>query len=183
MPRRRRQRGAAGHGAQAETSEMPMVEIFGGIFALLLVLFLLMNLLSQANVVERLEAAAEEGLYRVGWGASGAGYVVLVFPQELRLVETGDTVPAEAVCRPESPFVGYARRIYQAERQQIIFAVLEGGVGTLAEARGCLLRILPGREIAIGWIIATDELLKSVALGDIPPFISTALGDTPPLQQ
>ena len=175
MPRPTRQRGAAGDGEQSSTSEMPMVEIFGGIFALLLVLFLLMNLLSQASVAERLEQAADEGLYRVGWGQNGAGYVVLAFPEEIRIVETGATVAAEDVCEPESAFVAYARRTYQAERQQLIFAVLEGGVATLAAARACMIRVLPGRELAIGWIIATDELLKSVALDDIPPFIRKAL--------
>ena len=122
-----------------------MVEIFGGIFALLLVLFLLMNLLSQAALVERLETASEEGLYRVGWGASGEGYVVLAFPSELRIVETGEAVSAGSVSAgPDSPFVPYVRRVYQADRQQIVFAILEDGVGTMAEARNCIMRVLAG---------------------------------------
>jgi len=65
------------HADDQEANGAPMVEIFGGIFALLLVLFLLMNLFSQAALIERLEVASDEGLYRVGWGASGAGFVVL----------------------------------------------------------------------------------------------------------
>ena len=157
-----------------------MVEIFGGIFALLLVLFLLMNLLSQAALVERLETASEEGLYRVGWGSSGEGYVVLAFPSELRIVETGQAISTGAICRPGSPFVPYVRRVYQADRQQIVFAILEDGVGTMAEARNCIMRVLPERLLSIGWIIANDELLKSVSLGDIPAFIRQAVApDTP----
>ena len=152
-----------------------MVEIFGGIFALLLVLFLLMNLFSTAALVERLEAASDEGLYRVGWGASGSGFVVLAFPNELRVVETGDTVAAGEICAPASPFVSYARRVYQADGQQIIFAILEGGVPTMAEARGCMMRIMPERALAIGWIIANNELLKSVSLGDIPAYVKQAV--------
>ena len=152
-----------------------MVEIFGGIFALLLVLFLLMNLLSQAALVERLETASEEGLYRVGWGASGEGYVVLAFPAELRIVETGAAVSAGRICQPDSPFVAYVRRVYQADRQQIVFAILEDGVGTMAQARNCIMRVLPDRLLSIGWIIANDELLKSVSLGDIPAFIRRAV--------
>ena len=148
-----------------------MVEIFGGIFALLLVLFLLMNLLSQAALVERLETASEEGLYRVGWGTSGEGYVVLAFPAELRIVETGETVSTTRICRPDSPFVAYVRRVYQGDGQQLVFAVLQDGVGTMAEARNCIMRVLPNRLLSIGWIIANDELLKSVSLGDIPAFI------------
>ncbi len=152
-----------------------MVEIFGGIFALLLVLFLLMNLFSTAALVERLEAASDEGLYRVGWGASGSGFVVLAFPNELRVVETGDTAAAGEICAPASPFVSYARRVYQADGQQIIFAILEGGVPTMAEARGCMMRIMPERALAIGWIIANNELLKSVSLGDIPAYVKQAV--------
>ena len=158
-----------------QDSGTPMVEIFGGIFALLLVLFLIMNLMTQASLVERLEAAKDEGLHRVGWGASGAGFVVLAFPQELRIIETGEVVPAGEICRAGSPFTRYTRRIYQAEQQQLIFAILSGGVGTMAEARNCIMRVLPDRVLSIGWIIANDELLKSVALGDIPAFVQEAV--------
>ncbi len=157
-----------------------MVEIFGGIFALLLVLFLLMNLLSQATIIERLETASDEGLYRVGWGASGSGFVVLAFPSELRIIETGEAVSAGEICRPDSLFVAYARRIYQAQRQQIIFAILENSVATMAEGRNCIARILPQQTLAIGWIIVNDELLKSVSLGDIPAFVKQAVEPASP---
>ena len=159
-----------------------MVEIFGGIFALLLVLFLLMNLFSTAALVERLEAAADEGLHRVGWGPSGAGFVVLAFPSELRIVETGETVPRGEICAPASPFVSYALHVYQADAQQLIFAILEEGVATMAEARNCMMRAMPERTLAIGWIIANDELLKSVSLGDIPAYVQKAVAptDAPP---
>jgi len=159
------------HADDQEANGAPMVEIFGGIFALLLVLFLLMNLFSQAALIERLEVASDEGLYRVGWGASGAGFVVLAFPAELRIVETGDAVAGGDICAPNSPFVPYVRRIYQAERQQIIFAILEGGVPTMAKARNCIMRALPDRELSIGWIVANDELPKSVSLDDIPALV------------
>lgn len=159
----------------------PMVEIFGGIFALLLVLFLLMNLFSTAALVERLEAASDEGLHRVGWGQSGSGFVVLAFPSELRIVETGETVARGEICAPASPFVAYALRVYRADRQQIIFAILEEGVATMAEARNCMMRTMPERALAIGWIIANNELLKSVSLGDIPAYVKQAV--TPASEQ
>ena len=152
-----------------------MIEIFGGIFALMLVLFLIINLLSHNALVERLETASEEGLYRVGWGANGAGFVVITFPQELRVVETAETIPAGAICDPSSPFVSYIRNIYQSKKQQIIFAILENSVSTMAEARNCIMDSLPGQTLAIGWIIANNELLKSVSLNDIPSFIKKAV--------
>lgn len=158
-----------------ESNSAPMVEIFGGLFALLLVLFLIMNLLSQAALVERIEAASDEGLYRVGWEGGGSGYVVLAFPSEVRIVETGEAVGGGRICAPASPFVDYARRIYAGERQQIVFAILEGGVATMAEARNCIRAILPGRELTIGWIVANDELLKSVSLNDIPAYVKEAV--------
>jgi len=158
-----------------ESNSAPMVEIFGGVFALLLVLYLLMNLLTQAAVFERLETAKEEGLYRVGWDAAGSGFVVLAFPAELRIVETGATVARDEICRPDGDFVAYVRRIYRAERQQIVFAILDGGVPTMADARNCIRATLPGRELTIGWIVANNELLKSVSLDDIPAYIRQAV--------
>lgn len=183
VPARSRQRRPAGSvaaGSQDDTNNAPMVEIFGGIFALLLVLFLMMNLLSQAAVAERLEAATEEGLYRVGWGENGSGFVVLAFPSELRIVETNDAVATAEICQPDSPFVRYARQVYQAERQQIIFAILEQSVPTMAAGRNCLMRLWPQRRISIGWIIADNELLKLVSLNDIPSYIRKAVAAPTP---
>jgi len=160
-----------------EENNAPMIEIFGGVFALLLVLFLLMNMFSQAGLQERLEQSTEEGLYKIGWGASGAGFVVLSYPDHLRLIETGETVERGKLCARGSAYIPYARRIYggRGANQQLIFAILEGGVATMAEARNCLRALLPGRRLSIGWIIADNELLKSVAIGDIPPHIQETI--------
>ncbi|MDE0009090.1 MAG: hypothetical protein OXS50_12500, partial [Gammaproteobacteria bacterium] len=87
----------------------------------------------------------------------------------------GEVVRAGDICRAGSPFTRYTRRIYEAQQQQLIFAILSDGVGTMAEARNCIMRVLPDRVLSIGWIIANDELLKSVALGDIPAFVQEAV--------
>ena len=158
-----------------EKNNAPMVEIFGGLFALLMVLFLIFNLFSQASLVERIEASADEGLYKVGWGAHGAGYVVVTFPDELRIIETGESVEKGEICELESPFVQYARKVYQAKKNQLIFTLLEGSVSTMAEARNCMLRIMPDKPLTIGWIMADRELLKAVSLDDIPSYIDKAI--------
>ena len=158
-----------------ESNNAPMVEIFGGVFALLLVLFLIINLFSQAALLERLEEASDSGLYRVGWGASGTGFVVLAFPSEIRIVETGESVANDKLCQLGDPFVAYVRKVYRSEKQQLIFAILEQGVSTMAAAHACMRKALPNRNIAIGWIIANNELLKSVSLNDIPAFIKKAV--------
>ncbi|MGU9977947.1 MAG: hypothetical protein ACNYNY_04625 [Candidatus Oxydemutatoraceae bacterium WSBS_2016_MAG_OTU14] len=153
----------------------PMVEIFGGVFALLLVLFLIITVLSQATLLERLEANSDEGLYKIGWGASGSGYTVITFPSELRIVETNELVVKGEICKPDSPFVRYAQKIYQSKKQQLVFALLEGSVPTMAEARNCMLKIMPNKRLNIGWIIANNELLKSVSLDDIPAYIKRVI--------
>ena len=158
-----------------EENNAPMIEIFGGVFALLLVLFLLMNLFSQGGLLERLEQVTEEGTYKIGWGASGSGYVVVTFPDYLRIIETGATIDKGKICSPQSPFLSYGRRVYGADKQQMIFAILEGSVSTMAEARNCLRALLPSRQVTIGWIVADNELLKSVSIGDIPPHIQTTI--------
>ena len=161
--------------ADQKDNNAPMVEIFGGIFALLLVLFLIINLLSQATLLERIENISDEGLYHIGWGAAGSGYVVLAFPDELRILETGETVAREEICKPKSPFVTYSRKVYAAQKQQLIFTIVENGIPTMAEARNCMLRVIPNRQLNIGWIIANNELLKSVSLDDIPAYIKKVI--------
>lgn len=163
-----------------ERNNAPLVEIFGGLFALLLVLFLLLNQLSRIAAEEqrenRLEEGVDEGLYRVGWGPHGAGYVVIAFPQELHIVQTGSVIRRGQICAPGSPYRDYALQVYNSgPRQQIIFAILEGGVATMAEARGCLIELMPWRPLSVGWLIADNELLKSVSLDDIPYHIKKSL--------
>lgn len=156
---------------EQEKNRAPMVEIFGGVFALLMVLFVLLNVLSQASLMERLESTTSEGNFKIGWGNAGSGYVVITFPDELRIVETGEVVKAGEACAAKGPFPRYVTKVYRRQRQQIIFALLEGSVGMMAEARACLRKMMPNRRITIGWIIANNELLKSVSLDDIPPYI------------
>lgn len=153
----------------------PMVEIFGGVFALLLVLFMIITVLSQATLLERLEASSDEGLYKIGWGSSGSGFTVITFPSELRIVETNQVVEKGKICEPDSDFIKYAFKIYNSQKQQLVFALLEGSVATMAEARNCMLQIMPNRYLTIGWIIANNELLKSVSLDDIPAYIERVI--------
>lgn len=167
-----------------ERNNAPLVEIFGGLFALLLVLFLLLNQLSQIAAEEQSESLQQnqtenrddEGLYKIGWGAYGAGYVVIAFPQELRIVETGQAIAKGRICAANSPFRDYALRTYRSgPQQQVIFALLEGSTATMAEARNCLIELMPHRALTVGWIIADNELLKSVSLKDIPLHIKKTL--------
>ncbi len=161
----------------SERNNAPMIEIFGGVFALLLVLFLLINLFSQASIRERLEEINDGGDYKVSWGARGSGYAIITFPSELRIVETNETVKYDDICKPNDPFVAYAKKIYSQPKQQMIFTITEESVPVMAKARNCIRRALPNRRIAIGWIIAERELLKSVSLNDIPPYISDVIKD------
>ncbi len=161
---------------RAEPSEnnAPMVEIFGGLFALMLVLFLMVNLLSDAAVRERLDQTSENGLYRINWGQSGSGFVVITFPDSLRIVENNTTVPLSRICAPGSPFIDYARRIYNTPKQQIVFTILERSVPAMRIARDCIAEVMGPRPLSIGWIIADREMLKSVSLDDMPPYIEKA---------
>ena len=161
----------------SERNNAPMIEIFGGVFALLLVLFLLINLFSHASIQERLEEINEGGDYRVSWGAQGSGYTVITFPSKLQIVETNEMVAYDDICKANDPFVAYTKKIYGKPGQQMIFTITEGSVGVMAKARNCIRRVLPNRQISIGWIIAERELLKSVNLNDIPPYIREVIKD------
>lgn len=157
--------------ALQEENNAPMMAIFGGMFALMLVFLLVVNLYSTAAVRERLERGDEQGQYRIERLDGGAGYVVIVFPRALRIVETGEQVPAGSICTPGSPFMEYARRVYASKQEQLVFFILEGGIPPMSVARNCLREMWPGRLLTIGWVIADNEFLKSVALDDIPDYI------------
>lgn len=161
----------ASGGVFREENNAPMMAIFGGVFGLLLVFLVVVNLYSEAAQRERLERGGEDGLYRIERMDGGSGFVVLTFPGELRIVETGAGIGPETVCAPGGAFVEYARRVYQTDGDQLVFFILEGSVPTMAAARECLRRLWPERELTIGWVIADNELLKSVALNDIPDYI------------
>ncbi len=158
-----------------------MMAIFGSVFALMLVFLLIINLYSSAAVRERLERNSADGIHRIERTDGGSGYVVISFPSLLRIVETNASVPLGSICAPDGPFVAYAQRIYgqppavradgTAPVEQLVFFILDGGVPTMAEARNCMLRLWPERELLISWVIADDELLKSVSLDDVPAYI------------
>ena len=157
--------------ARQEENNAPMMAIFGGVFALMLVFLLLVNLFSSEAVRERIERASEHGLYRIERMDGGAGYTVIVFPDALRIVESGARAAAGKVCEPGGAFRGYAERIYAQEQDQIVFFLLEGSVATMFEARECLRRMWPDRVLTIGWVVADDEFLKSVSLDEVPAYI------------
>ena len=156
---------------QQEESNTPMMAIFGGVFGLLLVFLVVVNLYTDAAQRERLSQGAEDGLYRIERLDGGAGYIVITFPHEVRIIETGEGVAPAQACEAGSAFVRYARRVYESDGEQLVFFMLEGSVPTMASVRECLRRLWPGRVLTIGWVIADDELLKSVTLGDIPGYI------------
>ena len=68
-------------------------------------------------------------------------------------------------------FREYADRVYAREQDQIVFFLLEGSIGTMFEARECLRRMWPERVLTIGWVVADQELLKSISADDIPAYI------------
>ena len=168
------QRSIPDHAERGENNA-PMVEIFGGLFALMLVLFLIVSLMSEASVRERLDRTSEEGLYRINWSQSGSGFVVIAFPNNLRIVETNVVVPLARVCEPGGAFPEYVRKVYGAPKQQIVFTVLERSVPAMRAARDCIGAVMGNRSLTIGWIIADREMLKSVSLDDIPPYIEEAI--------
>ena len=154
-----------------QESNAPMMAVFGGMFALMLVFLLLVNVFSEQSIRERLKRGGEDGMYRIERLDGGQGYVIITFPQVLRIIETGESIPLAEICEPGSAYRRYAERIYDSEASQFIFVNLEGSIPLMARARNCLMEMWPERELMIGWIPADNEFLKSVILDDIPSYI------------
>ena len=162
-----------------DENNAPMMAVFGGMFALMLVFLLIVNIFSEATVRERLQNTSEDGLYRIESQTGGFGYVVIVFPTSLRIVETGEGVTLGELCQPGSAYRVYAEKVYGDPEQQLLFFILDGSIQVMAAARNCLANMWPNRPINIGWVVADSEFLKSVVLDDIPSYIKDYTAPTP----
>ena len=147
------------------------IEVFGGVFALLLVLYVIMNILSSSRLEERLEELSNNGEYKISWGKHGDGYVVLAYPDSLFIIENGKFIPQQKICKKGSQFYRYATSVYELDQKQIIFATLDNGVETMRIARDCLRIIYPQKKISIGWMIIDDQTMKSIKIDDIPYYL------------
>ena len=166
--------------------DAPMVEVFGGALALLILVFILLNVVVSEDLQMMLDSSTEGAEFKVSWQDGSEGLVVIAYPGKLRILETNETVAKAAICQPQSPYLRYAEGIYtSAGQQQIIFAITEGSVATIALARNCLRERFPHRSISIGWIIANRDLLSSVRLQDLPARIKRTInpGGGAPVQQ
>ncbi len=148
-----------------------MMAVFGGMFALMLVFLVVINVVSEAAVRERLKESSEDGSYRIEREDGGSGYSVIVFPESIRIVETADGVDKGKICEPGSAYRRYAQRVYSTDSDQLLFFLTEGSIPVMAEARNCLREMWPNQILQIGWVIADNEFLKSVMLDDIPDYI------------
>lgn len=153
----------------------PMVEVFGGAFALLLILFVLVNVFANSEIYAMIEDSSEAATYKVSWETGAEGFVVVSFPDRIQILETGDSIPVNRICAPNGPFLNYAHQLYDSRIKQMIFAIVEQGAHTMAVARNCLLSEFPSRAVSIGWIIANKDLLRAVNLDEIPAEITNAI--------
>lgn len=156
--------------------DAPMVEVFGGTLALLIIVFILLNIIVSQDMQRMLDRSTEAAKFNVSWQNGSEGFVVVNYPSKLRILETNETVVKNDICLPGSPFLRYVERIYNSGgQQQIIFAITEKSVATTAIARNCLREHFPGRVISIGWIIANRDLLSTVRLQDLPARIKRTI--------
>jgi hypothetical protein len=156
-------------------SSFPIIEIFGTTFALLVVLFVVVNILTENELQARLSKTLEEGSYKISWENNASGYIVIAFPHKLFIVEKSTNVEANAICSAGSSFVKYSQDIYADKKKQIVFAIVENGVHTMKRARDCMRKTFPNKAISIAWIVANEELLKSVNIGQLPSYIKNAV--------
>ena len=161
--------------------DAPMVEVFGGTLALLIIVFILLNLIVTQDMQRMLDRSTEGAEFKVSWQDGSEVMVVITFPGRLRILETNEVVVQDEICLPQSPFLRYVERIYNSDgRQQIIFAITEDSVSTTAVARNCLRGHFPDRTISIGWIIANRDLLSTVRLQDLPARIKRTIDQDNP---
>lgn len=156
-------------------SNFAIIEVFGSTFALLVVLFLILNIITETQLQQRLEKTIEEGSYKISWENKGEGYVVIAFPDYLFVVEQAQKIEKADICAHNSAFIDYAKQVYADKKKQIVFAIVEGATRTMRLGRDCMRRIFPKKRLLIAWIIANQELLKSVSINQLPNYIKKAI--------
>lgn len=156
--------------------DAPLVEVFGSTLALLVIIFILVNQVVLQDIRAMLERSTEGAEYQVSWQDGSEGFVVITYPDKLHIIETNQTIAQSKICQPGSPFLNYVDKIYQdSQRKQLIFAILDKSVDTMAIARDCLRLRFLNRSISIGWIIANKNLLSTVRLQDLPAYIKRTI--------
>jgi len=154
-----------------QEASLPMVEIFAGTFAILIIIFLLLQLFVKIKDTLRVLPVPDEGEYKIFFPGEGYGYTVLAFPDKIRIVETGEAIAKGTICSPGSSYISYAKSIYK-NKNKLVFAIFENGISQFLEARNCLVKLLPEKPIIqIAWIIVDNELLKSISINQFPAHI------------
>ena len=155
--------------------DTPSVEVFGSALALFIIIFILVNLIVTNDIQTMLDRSIDNAKYKISWNNQGSGYIVIAYPDKLKIVETKETIASEKVCSPGSSFINYATQLYNVQNQQLIFAITDGGVQTMADARNCIRQLWPNRLVSIGWIIANKDLLSTVDLEQLPARIKKTI--------
>ncbi len=156
--------------------DTPTVEVFGSALALLIIVFILTNLVISKDITAMLEHSVEDAKYKVSWQDGSEGFVVISYYDKIRIIETNEDVLKADICKQNSPFIRYVEKIYDnKDRQQLIFAITDKSVTTMAIARECLRVHYLNRAINIGWIIANKDLLSTVRLQDLPKHIKRSI--------
>lgn len=162
-------------GGKIHFSSFSIIEVFGSTFALLVVLFVILNIMTESQLQQRLEKTITEGSYKISWQNKSEGYIVIAFFDYLFIVEQAKKIAKADICKPNSAFINYAKKIYGNKKKQIVFALVEGSVHTMRLGRDCMRQIFPKKALLIAWIIANEELLKSVAIDQLPAYIKAVI--------
>ena len=155
--------------------DTPTVEVFGSALALLIVVFILTNFVVIKNIVTMLDRSVEGAKYNVLWQDGSEGFVVISYPNKIRIIETNQEVSSANICDSNSPFIEYIKGVYSKKKKQLIFAITDNSVSTMAIARECLRTYYLNKNTNIGWIIANKDLLSPVRLKDLPAHIKRSI--------
>ena len=159
------------HSRFVRSIDVPMIEIFGATLALLMIIFSFIQIVVSSDIRSVLERSLDDAIYRVSWrGTQMEGLVVVAWPKKLTILETSEVIPTKDICR-SGQWLGYVSNIYGQRNKQIIFAILDGGVGTMAIARECMRQANPNRLISIGWMVLNRETMRSVRLNELPAYL------------
>ncbi|KAK3596110.1 hypothetical protein CHS0354_027380 [Potamilus streckersoni] len=76
-----------------------MLEIFAGALAIMMVLFVIMNITGSSLSTQQ-AGETDEKEYKISWETGTEGYVIVAYPSKLWIIEKQQTVSREDICKP-----------------------------------------------------------------------------------
>ena len=152
----------------------PLAEVFGGAFAAMVFLYLIINSFSanKANSDLKITTKDIQGVSEFEWPLDGQGFVISCYSDRVRIEETGQEVFIEDVVNYGSPFLYYLNEKYERPYTNLVFLIFNGGNETFATIEKYLYTNC--RNCQNSFILMNESMESTLITGKIPMYLEVS---------